>query len=209
MKIQAGSYYQTRGGRRAFVEKWEKNFKFPWRGKIYLEEYGEWLNSSWKEDGYYISSTTNQPLDLVEPLVKEEETMDFSQPVQTREGYPVEIYQTDAPGDKPVKGVIKWSNDHWGVSEWDKNGIHAPALKEEGEYRIDSFDLVYQRREPWLKMDNDGFGYNLSEDMAELDLASAARDLLEHGWTRDEIKWRIDREIDDIVGKISTQGGMK
>lgn len=88
---------------------------------------------------------------LVSEEEKEERGMDFTKELQTKAGYDVEILKTNAPGSKPVKGMIKWDNHWWGVSEWDKNGLHAPDLKKED--RTEEFDLVYKesRNEPRLK----------------------------------------------------------
>lgn len=44
------------------------------------------------------------------------------------------------------------------------------------------------------------FPEDIVEDWAELDLASSIRDLLRYGWTRDEIKNRVDEIVNEEVG---------
>lgn len=45
------------------------------------------------------------------------------------------------------------------------------------------------------------FPYDIAAEMADLDLCSSVRDLIHHGWTRDEIKHRVDEVINKEVGE--------
>jgi 3-methyladenine DNA glycosylase Mpg len=47
-------------------------------------------------------------------------TLDFTKPIQTRDGKPVEIITTNARGAKPVKGYIGKSEI---LDAWNKDGI--------------------------------------------------------------------------------------
>lgn len=49
-------------------------------------------------------------------------TLDLTKPVQTRDGSEAKISGTDNPGDYPVYGYIKASDDEWVPECWTREG---------------------------------------------------------------------------------------
>lgn len=98
--------------------------------------------------------------------------IDFTKPVQTRDGHRVEIYSTDNGGDYPVHGRIYIvEHDEWNVGTWRRNGSW------NGSEEPNNFDLVNvkEKKQRWANVYRQGDSYYIGRTYLSRDAAQVRR----------------------------------
>lgn len=106
--------------------------------------------------------------------------LDFTKPLQTRDGCEVRIYATDGEGEFPIHGAVKldqgWAVFNWGIEgkwnrpcgECDWDLVQAPEPKKKlvgwvNIYKADSLDVfgsIYPTKESALSASGSRLGIN-------------------------------------------------
>jgi hypothetical protein len=114
MKLEVGKKYKSRGGRIVAIVEKTDNISYPF--------IGEWRNNqySYTAEGFYYASQTPNEMDLLEEMVEAAKpTIDFTKPLQTRMGDPVQLITTEGRGQYPIIGYIADSKT---PATWTKDG---------------------------------------------------------------------------------------
>jgi len=109
--------YRTRDGRKVTNLRYRPGeITYPFAGSIE----GRGCGDSWTADGKYYAMSGDHRADLIE--VQQEKTMpaiDFTKPLQTRDGHTVEIISTSARGPASILGYIGKSER---IHRWEPSG---------------------------------------------------------------------------------------
>ena len=169
-----------------------------------MERTWPWLEERTRQirnelEQHYFGKDKGMSDNMDEPNRKDEE-LDFTQPVQTRDGRKVRVLCTDGGGDYPVVGLYEWDGSHGTLCRWTLSGVYHPS----GESNVDLEQAPPELVKRWVNIYKHPFDGYIASFILHETPNERPHDCIELGW---EFLKAVEVELPPFVSAFKPYPG--